>query len=156
MLSRYQLERADLDITIEQGRRVELAQFEESHRNMQTMGELLKARVFSSTEYALSMRKRMTDYMREGATVRETALPEGRVTGQGPSRHATPSLALSDPHPDHGVLCDCPDCDEAVKRLLRDVGVLPKGAKDYSDYTIEPIVGPLKIPVRYRRDESDR
>lgn len=32
-----------------------------------------------------------------------------------------------DPHPEHGVLCDCDDCNEAVKRLLIDCGVLPKG-----------------------------
>lgn len=139
-LSKYQLERVDLLVEIEQGRRVEGELFRESHRKMETMGELLKARMFGSTEYAIGLRKRMTDY--------NTYNAKDKVP---PIRNEYP-----DPHPEHGVLCDCPDCDEAVKRLLRDCGILPKGLLDYKALTAEPITGRIKVPTRYRRDESDR
>ena len=138
-LSKYQLERTDLTVMIEQGRRVEGDLFAENHRNLQTMGELLKARMFGSTEYAIGLRKRMYAY----------------ESGVG-----RPPEPYPDPHPEHGVLCDCDDCDEAVKRLLRDCGVLPKGRSDRDVMTlaeeIEARAGRLKVPLRYRRDESDR
>ena len=109
-LSRYQLERADLLTTIEQGRRVEIDLFQENNRNMQTMGELLKARVFGSTQWAVNLRKRMNDYVRWGPTP------------------VTPGKGI--PWVRHGIECPCDDCDEAVKRLLKDCGVLPtKGGK---------------------------
>lgn len=104
-LSRRQTERADLTVTIEQGRRVEGELFAENTRGIRTMGELFRARMFGATNYAISQRKRMMAYVEGGPTLAE--------------RHP-------DPHPEHGVLCDCYDCDEAVKRLLRDCGVLPR------------------------------
>lgn len=61
-LSKYQLERADLLTTIEQGRRVETELFAENSRGLRTMGELLKARLFGSTQWAINLRKRMTNY----------------------------------------------------------------------------------------------
>ena len=113
-LSRYQLERTDLTVMLEQGRRVEGELFAENHRNLQTMGELLKARMFGSTEYAIGLRKRMTEYVTKDIdwTVSGDALAFKDVT-------------VEDPHPEHGVLCDCDGCTEAVKRLLIDCGILP-------------------------------
>ena len=105
-----QLQREDLITTLEQGRRVEVELFQEKHRGLRTMGELLKSRMFGATEYAIQLRKRMTDYLSGGAGVAGDA--------QAP--------AFPDPHPEHGVLCDCDDCTEAVKRLLRACGVLPR------------------------------
>lgn len=58
-----QLERADLITQIEQGRRVEQELFQENTRSLRTMGELLKARVFGSTLWAQSLRKRMTKHV---------------------------------------------------------------------------------------------
>ena len=139
-LSRYQLERTDLTTIIEQGRRVEGDLYAENHRSMQTMGELLKARMFGSTEYAIGLRKRMTNYVQGGRS-------KSQVTGLAP-----PEL---DPHPEHGVLCDCQDCDEAVKRLLRDCGVLPKGGYHRLELVRERIEGRLRVATRYRKDESD-
>jgi hypothetical protein len=110
-LSKYQLERADLTVTIEQGRRVEGELFAENHRNLQTMGELLKARMFGATEYAINLRKRMTKFQ------------GGRGnTGPGP-------LQATSPPESHSWPCDdpfCQPCEDGVKRLLRDVGVLPR------------------------------
>jgi len=61
-LSKYQLERADLTVTIEQGRRVETELFAENSRGLRTMGELLKARLFGSTAWAIDLRKRMLKF----------------------------------------------------------------------------------------------
>ena len=61
-LSKYQLERADLTVMVEQGRRVETELFAENSRGLWTMGELLKARMFGSTQWAINLRKRMTNY----------------------------------------------------------------------------------------------
>jgi hypothetical protein len=114
-LSRYQLERADLLVTIEQGRRVETELFAENRRNLQTMGELLKARMFGSTAWAISLRKRMTNYVGQGrvSTGGNTVAP--RPKPLPPEPHQWP---CGDPY--------CQPCDDAVKRLLRDVGVLPR------------------------------
>jgi predicted nucleic acid-binding Zn ribbon protein len=114
-LSKYQLERADLTVTIEQGRRVENELFAENSRGLRTMGELLKARVFGSTQWAIDLRKRMTAYSPAYFSERDI---------QGPQ-------ISYEPHPQHGVMCECDDCEAAIKRLLKDVGVLPKkgGAK---------------------------
>jgi hypothetical protein len=133
-LSRYQLERADLTTTIEQGRRVEIDLFQENSRGMRTMGELLKARMFGATEYALSLRKRMMDYQHQQP---------------GPVIVAAKQVK-------HGIECPCDDCDLAVKRLLRDCGVLPKGKPNWASFTVEPESERLKMPARYRKDESDR
>ena len=147
-LSRYQLERTDLTVMLEQGRRVEGELFAENHRNLQTMGELLKARMFGSTEYAIGLRKRMTNYVQGGET-------KSGETADNSSRYRPPE---PDPHPEHGVLCDCDDCDEAVKRLLRDCGILPKGSRDWGAFTVERAhaTGRVRIPARYLRDESDK
>ena len=111
-LSKYQLERADLTVTIEQGRRVEGDLFAENSRGLQTMGELLKARMFGATEYAIQLRKRMTNY----------------VQGGGASAHGAIGTRTRLPEP-HSWPCDdpfCQPCEDAVKRLLRDVGVTPR------------------------------
>ena len=142
-LSKYQLERADLTTTIEQGRRVEGELFAENHRSMQTMGELLKARMFGSTEYAIGLRKRMTNYVQGG-----------EVSGDAP-------LTVP-PEPDpHGFPCQdpyCNRCNDAIKKIFRDCGLLPSGQPDpeWKDLTDEPFSGRLRVPTRYRRDESDR
>jgi hypothetical protein len=163
-LSKYQLERADLLSTIEQGRRVETELFAENSRGLRTMGELLKARLFGSTQWAINLRKRMTNYVEGGSrssrtgaagsparngapstdvqggqgqeegtrslgekpATRVTTPPEphqkdagyhysGRVVAEAPEPHQWP---CGDPY--------CQPCDDAVKRLLRDVGVLPR------------------------------
>ena len=119
-LSRHQLERADLLTTIEQGRRVEVELFQENSRGIRTMGELLKARVFGSTPWAQSLRKRMTNYVRGGGVAHSSAGATARVGG-----HRSP-----DPHPWPCEDPYCQSCDDAMKRLLKDCGVLPrKGAK---------------------------
>ena len=158
-LSRYQLERTDLTVMLEQGRRVEGELFAENHRNLQTMGELLKARMFGSTEYAIGLRKRMTNYV-QGAGRRGyyDATKPGRRWSETSAHVGDRPPPEPDPHPEHGVLCDCDACSEAVKRLLRNVGILPKGQPDRASLIAETMADwyRLKIPARYRRDESDR
>jgi hypothetical protein len=111
-----QLQREDLLTTLEQGRRVEVELFQEKHRGLRTMGELLKARMFGATEYAIQLRKRMTNYQ----------WPQG----QGAIMHPGAAAQLREIHQ---WPCDdpfCQPCEDAVKRLLKDVGVLPrKGGK---------------------------
>jgi hypothetical protein len=150
MLSRYQLQRADLLTQIEQGRRVEQEQFQENHRGLQTMGELLKARVFGATEWAISLRKRMTDYNVQGGGVSAEA------------QHGTGSLASTPrgrPPEPHQFPCEdsyCEPCAEAIKRIFRDLNLLPSGNPDRASYTAVPVIGRLKVAPRYRKDESDR
>jgi hypothetical protein len=136
-LSRYQLERADLTITIEQGRRVEREQFQENHRGIRTMGELLKARVFEGTQWAIDLRRRTLNYVQGGGRSMPSA-------GRSPEPHKFP---CEDPY--------CMPCAEAIKRIFRDLNLLPKGSHG-TDYTVDPITGRLKVPARYRKDESDR
>ena len=126
-LSRYQLERADLTVILEQGRRVEGDLYSENHRTMQTMGELLKARVFGSTPWAVGLRKRMIDY----SGGRKDSLPQKAPRGtEGRPGFDSPRL-----HPDL-------DAEEAPRSHL--------------DLVVDPLIGRLKVPARYRRDESDR
>jgi hypothetical protein len=89
-LSKYQFERADLLTTIEQGRRVENELFAENRRNLQTMGELLKARMFGSTQWAIDLRKRMTNYVQGGGKYAQAAREVSPRTGYHPP----------EPHPD--------------------------------------------------------
>ena len=143
-LSKYQLERADLTVTIEQGRRVEGELFAENSRGLRTMGELLKARMFGATEYAINLRKRMTKF-------------QGGAPGSAAGTPVVPTNRQFPPEP-HQFPCEDPYCDRcnnAIKRLFRDVGLLPSGKPD-RDLTDEPFTGRLKVPTRYRRDESDR
>jgi len=108
-----QLQREDLITTLEQGRRVEVELFQEKHRGLRTMGELLKSRMFGATEWAINLRKRMTNYVQGEKFVERRGLAQP---------------AASPPEP-HSWPCDdpfCQPCDDAVKRLLRDVGVLPR------------------------------
>ena len=127
-LSKYQLERADLTVTIEQGRRVEGELFAENSRGLRTMGELLKARMFGATEYAINLRKRMTNYNRMNDYRWVTGLND--VQGGGAVTEADPGRQVVGRSPEpHSWPCDdpfCQPCDDAVKRLLRDVGVLPR------------------------------
>jgi hypothetical protein len=145
-LSKYQLERADLITTIEQGRRVETELFAENSRNLQTMGELLKARLFGSTQWAISLRKRMTNYVESPEAERLRLADEARlrVSGGGPNyvqgtdkagqthprdgMHPVVTSQSASPEPHQWPCGDpyCQPCDDAVKRLLRDVGVLPR------------------------------
>jgi hypothetical protein len=119
-----QLQREDLLTTLEQGRRVEVELFQEKHRGLRTMGELLKARMFGATEYAINLRKRMTNYVGAGGA------KEAKSNGVSGTTSASGSQASPDPH---SWPCDdpfCQPCEAATKRLLRDVGVLPrKGVK---------------------------
>jgi hypothetical protein len=119
-LSKYQLERADLLTTIEQGRRVETELFAENSRGLRTMGELLKARLFGSTQWAINLRKRMTNYVQGG---------RGMVSGESPERSLSKSHETPRPPEPHQWPCGdpyCQPCDDAVKRLLRDCGILPR------------------------------
>jgi hypothetical protein len=109
-----QLQREDLITTLEQGRRVEVELFQEKHRGLRTMGELLKARMFGATEYAMNLRKRMTNYVQGGGDSRGLTEPKSRGP-RPPEPHQWP---CDDPF--------CQPCEDAVKRLLKDVGVLPK------------------------------
>jgi hypothetical protein len=113
-----QLQREDLLTTLEQGRRVEVELFQEKHRGLRTMGELLKARMFGSTQWAINLRKRMTNYVQGGGNS-VSAAAEDRGVSDGPGRLPEP----------HVWPCDdpfCQPCEDAVKRLLRDVGVIPR------------------------------
>ena len=103
-LNRRQLDRTDLATEIESGRRVETAQFEDNSRNsLRTMGELLNQRYFNGR-------------VRELRTQRWEAYHE-----------ANKPVPYVDHNPRHGPWCPCDACTDAVKRLLRDVGVLPRG-----------------------------
>jgi hypothetical protein len=115
-----QLQREDLLTTLEQGRRVEVELFQEKHRGLRTMGELLKARLFGSTQWAIDLRDRMLKFRGGGVA----------ATGTPVSRHRPP-----EPHPDL-------DCE-----------ALP--GRPWLDFAPEPLIGRLKIPARYRKDESD-
>jgi hypothetical protein len=149
-LSRYQLERADLITEIEQpldslnrwgrGSRVEREQFQENHRGIRTMGELLKARVFEGTQWAIDLRRRMFKFQGGGSP----PVTRGTTAARSPEPHKFP---CEDPY--------CMPCAEAIKRIFRDLNLLPKGNHG-ADYTVDPITGRLKVPLRYRRDESDK
>jgi hypothetical protein len=160
-LSRHQLQRAELITQIEQGRRVEQEQFQENHRGLQTMGELLKARVFGATEWAISLRKRMMNVgaglgERGGSRV-ESAIsqrhsPDGDSSGVG-----IPGPAPTTLEP-HKFPCEDPYCDpcaEAIKRIFRDLNLLPKGNPDRASYTADPVTGRLKVAPRYRKDDLE-
>ena len=127
-LSRYQLERADLTVTIEQGRRVEAELFAENTRGMRTMGELLKARLFGSTVWAVSLRKRMTNY--DGG--RKVSLPQKAPRGT----EGRPGFDSQRLHPDL-------DAEEDWR-------------PSHLNLVVDPLIGRLKVPARYRRDESDK
>jgi hypothetical protein len=106
-----QLQREDLITTLEQGRRVEVELFQEKHRGLRTMGELLKARMFGATEWAINLRKRMTNYVQGDR-------PRQDVVAGSPGSPEPHSWPCDDPF--------CQPCEDGVKRLLRDVGVLPR------------------------------
>lgn len=55
-----------------------------------------------------------------------------------------PDIIPAGPNP-HDWDCPCDRCVDGFERLLVDL-----------DLTAEPVVGRLKVPTRYRRDESDR
>ncbi|HKN43999.1 MAG TPA: hypothetical protein VJW23_08740 [Propionibacteriaceae bacterium] len=104
-LSRYQLERTDLITTIEQGRRVEQEQYQENQRNpLSTLTTLLEQRRFGGRRSILREQRRH-EYEKQK---RDEEDLRGSIVR-------------------HGLMCPCDDCDEAVKRLLRDCGVLPRG-----------------------------
>jgi hypothetical protein len=142
-LSRYQLERADLTTVIEQGRRVEREQFQENHRGIRTMGELLKARVFEGTQWAIDLRRRMFKF-RGGGAASGLIASGGSARARPPEPHKFP---CEDPY--------CMPCAEAIKGIFRDLNLLPKGNHG-ADYSVDPITGRLKVPARYRKDESDK
>jgi hypothetical protein len=144
-----QLQREDLLTTLEQGRRVEVELFQEKHRGLRTMGELLKARMFGATEWAINLRKRMTKFQgggavglgsesRSGHGTRSGRSPEpSQGGGKGHGTQGDPAAGLfggrtkhpATPPEPHSWPCDdpfCQPCEDAVKRLLRDVGVLPR------------------------------
>jgi hypothetical protein len=105
-LSKYQLERADLTVTIEQGRRVEQEVFRENGRfTVSTMGDLLRQRYFGQRVNVLNWER--------AYSWRQLHPPAARSLP--PEPHQWP---CGDPY--------CQPCDDAVKRLLRDVGVLPR------------------------------
>ena len=150
-LSRYQLERGDLTVIIEQGRRVEGDLFAENHRSLQTMGELLKARMFGATEYALSLRKRMTNYVRGGAaTSSPRAAATQRVHPPEPHRGRTVSLPQKAPRGTEGR----PGFDSP--RLHPDLDAEEAWHPSHLNRVVDPLIGRLKVPARYRKDESDR
>ena len=90
---------------LEQGNTVEREQWVENSRNpLSTMTDMLQQRYFSGRVAVLRW-KRRNDYAQQD---RENKF-------------------LTDPGMvQHGVWCPCDGCEDAVKRLLRDCGVLPK------------------------------
>jgi len=129
-LNRRQLERTDLLTEIESGRRVEVALFQENTRSLNTLTNLLDSRVFSQREDVRKWEKR------------HAYVPKRDITEAGPNGH--------------GWYCFCRRCEAGIKRLLRDCGVLPKGEPDRARVTAEPVLERLRVPMRYRRDESDK
>ena len=132
-LSRYQLERTDLLTDIEQGRKVEIALFRENTRSMDTLGDLLTHRWFSKTEDIRLWQKH------------QDHVPGPPVFQAGENPHRFP---CEDPF--------CWRCEAGVKRLLRDCDLLPTGSYYMAGFSIEPKSQRLRVPTRYRRDESDR
>ena len=127
-LSRYQLDRWDEARLIELGRRAESELYAESHRHMRTMGALLKARVFGSTPWAVGLRQRMISY--DGG--RKVSLPQKAPRGtEGRPGFDSPRL-----HPDL-------DAEEDWR-------------PSHLNLVVEPLIGRLKVPARYRKDESDK
>jgi hypothetical protein len=125
-----QLQREDLITTLEQGRRVEVELFQEKHRGLRTMGELLKSRMFGATEWAISLRKRMTKFQGGVEDLRSSRpdTPSRPSVGHLGSSGYIKMLPNRPPEP-HSWPCDdpfCQPCEDGVKRLLRDVGVLPR------------------------------
>ena len=96
-----QLERADLITQIEQGRRVEQELFQENTRGIRTMGELLKARVFSSTQWAIDLRNRLIKFQGGDTSVVAESRPRTgvRLTDQIPGKTRL-SGRPPEPHPD--------------------------------------------------------
>ena len=80
-----QLERADLITQIEQGRRVEQELFQENTRSLRTMGELLKARVFGSTQWAIDLRDRLTKF--QGGGNARSGVHNNTMSGRPPEPH---------------------------------------------------------------------
>jgi len=100
-LSRYQLERTDLLTEIEQGRKVEIAQFQESHRTLRTMGELLWQRNFNQQQD-------VRFWERHNAYVKQD--------------HDCVHLV------EHGAECPCDGCTETVLHMAWDIIGLPRKA----------------------------
>ena len=166
-LSRYQLERADLTVILEQGRRVEGDLYAENHRTMQTMGELLKARVFGSTPWAVGLRKRMTNYVRGGGKtdVAPGASVGGITTRQAQGRDSHRSLRSHLPEPHRGRKVSLPQKAPRgtegrpgfdSQRLHPDLDAEEAWHPSHLNLVVEPLIGRLKVPARYRKDESDR
>jgi len=106
-LSRYQLERTDLLTEIEQGRKVEIELFQENHRSMNTLANLLWSRDFSKKK-DVRFWERWNEYV---PLISTSALRSSWVR--------------------HGIDCPCDGCLDATKRLLIDCGVLPKGRQTW-------------------------
>jgi len=87
-----QLERADLITQIEQGRRVEQELFQENTRGIRTMGELLKARVFGSTQWAIDLRNRLIKFQGSAGGIGRLESPV--------ARNPRSPLPIPEPHPD--------------------------------------------------------
>ena len=95
---------------LEQGRVVEREQWVENSRNpLSTMGDMLKQRYFSGRVAVIRWEKR-NDYLytRNAQQARDD------------------EFLRADGMVQHGVWCPCDGCEDAVKRLLWDVGVLPR------------------------------
>ena len=91
---------------LEQGRTVEREQWVENSRNpLSTMTDMLQQRYFSGRVAVLRWEKR-NDYAQQD---REDTF----LTSEGMPQHG----------PNHE---GCEQCDEAIKRLLFDAGVLPR------------------------------
>jgi len=153
-LSRYQLERADLTVILEQGRRVEGDLYAENHRTMQTMGELLKARVFGATEYALSLRKRMTKF--QGTDKAGQAHPRDGMHPVVMSQSASPEFVQGASTTPSAVAENAWVRGHAPPEPHPDLDAEEDWRPSHLNFVVEPLIGRLKVPARYRKDESDK
>ena len=109
-LPKNQLQRINEDVLFEQDRRVEFSLWDENERIARDPWAVIPRDLADLLKYRSRLGRK---YAERWAYKQQREEP----------------IAYADEMPHHGVLCDCDTCDEAVKKLLRACGVLPKGRR---------------------------
>ena len=136
--------RTDLETIVEQNLWTAVEQRDENHLNPMTptLGDVFKGR--DRVGFLEGRRwERRHRYVQGGGLGRGGLQPTTKA--HPPEPHKFP---CEDPY--------CDRCNEAIKRLFRDVGLLPSGKPDRLDLTDEPFSGRFREPAGYRKDESDK